>query len=56
KIVANNAYWLVEELAMLQARCKMRYAVPYGARCRLILSDVPKLADLSKLKRRSSDR
>lgn len=56
KIVANNAYWLVEELAMLQARCKMRYAVPYGARCRLILSDVPKLADLSRLKRRSSDR
>lgn len=44
KDAANKAYWLVEELAMTQARCELPYASPYGAKCPLILSDVPRLA------------
>ncbi|BCS46646.1 MULTISPECIES: hypothetical protein [Pseudomonas syringae group genomosp. 2] len=46
---AHKAYWLVEELAMTQARCEIpfaTYAYPYGAKCPIILSDVPRLADL----------
>ncbi|EPM83785.1 hypothetical protein A221_09485, partial [Pseudomonas syringae pv. actinidiae ICMP 18801] len=38
-----------EELAMTQARCELPYATyayPYGAKCPIILSDVPRLADL----------
>ena len=46
---AHKAYWLVEELARTQARCELPYATyayPYGAKCPIILSDVPRLADL----------
>ncbi|EGH24459.1 hypothetical protein PSYMO_24593, partial [Pseudomonas amygdali pv. mori str. 301020] len=45
-VAAHKAYWLVEELAMTQARCEVTYAYPYGAKYPIILSDVPRLADL----------
>ncbi|MFA0999379.1 MULTISPECIES: hypothetical protein [Pseudomonas syringae group] len=46
KIAARKAYWLVDALAKDQARCELPYAAPYGAKCPLVLSDVPRLAAL----------
>jgi hypothetical protein len=43
---AHEAYGRVEMLAMNQARCNLPYAHPYGARCPLLLRDVPRLAAL----------
>nr|WP_228857602.1 hypothetical protein [Pseudomonas syringae]QOQ33438.1 hypothetical protein [Pseudomonas syringae pv. actinidiae] len=43
---ARNAYWLVEKLARTQARCDLPYSNPYGAKCPILLSDVPRLADI----------
>ncbi|MFA0921435.1 hypothetical protein ALP73_01119 [Pseudomonas coronafaciens pv. garcae] len=43
---ANLAYCTVEMLAMHQARCELPYARPYGAKCPILLSDVPRLAEL----------
>lgn len=40
---ARQACWLVEELAMDQARCELPYASPYGSGCPTVLNDIPRL-------------
>ncbi|MEE4672806.1 hypothetical protein V2K57_07810 [Pseudomonas alliivorans] len=45
-ISARKAYYIVEDLAMHQARCDLPYASPYGSQSPTVLQDVPKLASL----------
>lgn len=47
-IFAQQAYWIVHNLAINQARCEPPCVAEYGAQCPTILSDVSRLVDVYK--------